>query len=274
MERKSKEFNLDQKYNRLKDILKSLQSVVIAFSGGVDSSFLISVAYEVLGEKALAVTAESSLYPQHEVEEAKNIASKIGIPHETFFSEELTIPEFSKNPPLRCYYCKKELFSKLWGIARKKKFKHVVDGANHEDLNDYRPGIKAGQEWKVVSPLVRAQLNKHEIRELSKKRGLPTWSKPSLACLASRFPYGTNLTPEKLSQVEKAEQFLREMGLKQLRVRHHGEIARIEVAPQEISLFFSSSRKEKIVKKFIQLGFTYVTLDLKGYRTGSMNEIL
>lgn len=263
---------IERKFEKLKRILRSLESAVIAFSGGVDSSFLAKVAYDVLGDKAVAVTADSALYS--EVEEAKEIAKEIDIKHELFFTEELDIPEFSDNPPERCYYCKKELFSKLWEIAKQRGFKHVVDGTNYDDLGDYRPGMKASAELNVSSPLKDAKLTKSEIRELSKKLGLRTWSKPSMACLASRFPYGTHITHEKLSVVGEAEQFLRELGIKQLRVRHHENIARIEVLPEDMELLLKNGIRKKIVEKFKQLGYTYVTLDLSGYRTGSMNEAL
>lgn len=263
---------IEQKFDKLKQILRSFESVVIAFSGGVDSSFLAKVAYDVLGDKAIAVTADSALYS--EVEEAKEVAEEIGIKHELFFTEELDIPEFSDNPPERCYYCKKELFSKLWEIAKQQGFKHVVDGANYDDLGDYRPGMKAGAELNVSSPLKDAKLTKSEIRELSKRLGLRTWNKPSMACLASRFPYGTHITSEKLSAVGKAEKFLRELGIKQLRVRHHKDIARIEVLPEDMDILLRNHIREKIVEKFKHLGYTYVTLDLCGYRTGSMNEVL
>jgi len=265
---------IEQKFAELKQILKSLESVVIAFSGGVDSTFLAKVAYDVLNDKAIAVTADSALYPQSEVEEAKKIAEKIGIKHEIFFTEELDIPKFSDNPPERCYYCKRELFSKLWEIAKQRGFKHVVDGANYDDISDYRPGMKAGVELNVSSPLKDAKLTKSDIRKLSKKLGLSTWNKPSMACLASRFPYGTHITRRKLSVIEEAEQFLRELGIRQLRVRHHGDIARIEVSPEEMDIFFKDGIREKVVEKFKQLGYTYTTLDLRGYRTGSMNEVL
>jgi len=265
---------IEKKLIDLKEIISSMKSVIIAFSGGVDSSFLASVAFEVLGDKAIAVTSDSTVYPQQEVQEAKKIAKEIGIYHEIFFTEELNIPEFSNNPPERCYHCKKELFSKLWEIAREKGFKHVADGTNYDDLDDFRPGIKASAELNVSAPLKDVKLTENEIRKLSQERGLITWNKPSMACLASRFPYGTHITPEKLLVVGEAEQYLKKLGVKQLRVRHHGDTARIEVNPKDMKLFFMESYREKIVKKFKQLGYTYTTLDLRGYRTGSMNESL
>ncbi|MBD3413690.1 MAG: ATP-dependent sacrificial sulfur transferase LarE [Candidatus Aminicenantes bacterium] len=247
-------------------------SVLIAFSGRVDSSFLASVAHEVLGRRSLAVTADSALYT--EVKEARRIAEEIGIQHKVFVSDELNVPKFSDNPVNRCYYCKQELFSNLWTIAEKHGFDYVVDGTNYEDLDDYRPGVKAGIELNVRSPLKDVQLTKQEIRALSRERQLSTWDKPSMACLASRFPYGSALTQEKLSKVEKAERFLRGIGFSQLRVRDHGDLARIEVLFNEMSFISKDLIRKKIVNEFNTLGYTYVTVDIKGYRTGSMNEQL
>ncbi|MBS3818381.1 ATP-dependent sacrificial sulfur transferase LarE [bacterium] len=265
---------LEKKFHHLREFLQSLESVVIAYSGGVDSSFLASVAFESLGKKALAVTAESPLFPGREIEEAQKLAREIGILHESFPLEGLKIPEISQNLPERCYYCKKALFKKLWSLAHAKKLNHVVDGANYEDKDDYRPGMQAAAEMKVHSPLKKTGLTKIEIRKLSKQRGLRTWDKPSMACLASRFPYKVTLTLDKLSQVEKAEQFLQKKGLKQLRVRHHGKTARIEVSPQEMHFFFQKDCREEIVQTLKKLGFIYVTLDLRGYQSGTMNEML
>lgn len=263
---------LDSKFHRLRELIQSLESVVIAYSGGVDSSFLASVAFEILGKRVLAVTAESCLYPRQELKEAKDLAREMGIPHESFPLESLEIPEISQNLPERCYYCKKKLFGKLWNIARDKKYKHVADGSNFEDENDDRPGMKAAEEMKIQSPLKIAGLTKPEIRSLSKYRGLRTWNKPSMACLASRFPYKVSLSPEKLSQVENAEKFLQTLGLNQLRVRHHGKIARIEIHPKEMNFFVQRKQRERIVRELKKLGFIYVSLDLGGYQSGSMNE--
>jgi len=261
-----------EKFFELKKLLESMRSVLIAFSGGVDSSFLASVAHEVLGNRSMAVTADSALYT--EVEEARKIAKEIGIQHKVFVSDELSIPKFSNNPVNRCYYCKRELFSKLWTIAEKHGYDYVVDGTNYDDLDDYRPGVKAGIELNVRSPLKEVQLTKQEIRELSRERQLSTWDKPSMACLASRFPYGSSLTQEKLSKVEKAEKFLRRIGFSQLRVRDHGDLARIEVLSDMMSFLSKDLIRKKIVNEFNRLGYTYVTVDIKGYRTGSMNEQL
>jgi len=263
---------LEKKLDSLKEILRSLESVAIAYSGGVDSTFLSKVAFDVLGDNAIAVTARSETYPRSEFEEAIEFAGKIGIKHETIVSEELDIPEFSDNPVNRCYYCKKELFSRLRDVAEERGFKHVADGSNYDDLDDYRPGMQAVEELDVRSPLKEAKLTKADIRELSKKLGLPTWDKPSFACLSSRFPYGNKITREKLSAVGEAEIFLRSLGIRQLRVRHHDQIARIEVAEEDMEVLFQN--REQIVKKLRELGYTYVTMDLQGYRTGSMNEVL
>ncbi len=264
----------EKKLKDLKDVLFSLKNVIIAFSGGVDSSFLASVAFEVLGSKTLAVTSNSLIHPRNEIKEARKVAKEIGIPHEVIFSDELDIPHFSNNPSDRCYHCKRELFSKIQEIAEKKGFKYIAEGTNYDDLGDYRPGIKACAELNVLSPLIEVKLTEEEIRKLLKKRRLSTWNKPSMACLASRFPYGMKITGEKLIMVEKAEQYLKKQGVKQLRVRHHGDIARIEVDSDDIKLFLNDSIRKKIVKEFRKLGFVYITLDLRGYRTGSMNELL
>lgn len=263
---------LVKKLDFLKNILQSLESVVIAYSGGVDSTFLSKVAFDLLGDKAIAVTARSETYPLSEFQEAIEFAKKIGVNHEVIVSEELDIPEFSHNPVNRCYYCKKELFIKLKEFALERGFKHVVDGSNLDDLDDYRPGMQALAELDIRSPLREAELTKADIRELSKELGLSTWDKPSFACLSSRFPYGNEITREKLKAVGEAEIFLRSLGFRQLRVRHHDKIARIEVAEEDMELLLHN-RKE-IVGKFKELGYTYITLDLQGYRTGSMNEVL
>ncbi len=263
---------LEEKLNSLKEILESLGSVAIAYSGGVDSTFLSKVAFDVLGDNALAITARSETYPRSEFEEASELTKKIGIRHKVIVSEELDIPEFSDNPVNRCYYCKKELFTKLKEIATEQGVKHVLDGSNFDDLDDYRPGMQAVEELDVRSPLKEAEMTKDDIRELSKRLGLSTWDKPSFACLSSRFPYGNKITREKLTAVGEAEIFLRELGIRQLRVRHHDKTARIEVAEDDMTVLFQN--REQVVSKLKELGYTYVTMDLQGYRTGSMNEVL
>lgn len=265
---------LQQKFERLKDILRVAGSGAVAYSGGVDSTFLIKVAHDVLGDSVIAVTAKSSTYPIREYNEAKKYIEEFGAKHITIISEELEIEGFSKNPINRCYFCKTELFTKVREEANKFGFEHVFDGSNFDDIGDFRPGMKAAKEQGVISPLKLAKLTKNDIRELSKQLNIPTWNKPAFACLSSRFPYGKEITVEKLGMVDKAEQFLMDMGFKQLRVRHHDEIARIEVAPNERVHFFDLAIMDKIGDEFKRIGFKYVTLDIIGYRTGSMNEVL
>lgn len=265
---------LHEKYNRLKEILKEAGSGVVAYSGGVDSTFLLTVAYDVLGDQVIGVTARSSTYPEREYNEAKSHAEKLGVKHITIVSEELEIEGFSKNPINRCYFCKAELFSKIKLQADKYGLKHVFDGSNLDDTADYRPGMKAAKEQGVISPLKEAGFTKDDIRKLSKELNIPTWDKPAFACLSSRFPYGKEITAEKLSMVEKAEQYLLDIGFRQIRVRHHDEIARIEVEPNERAKFFDLNKMDQIGNEFKRIGFKYVTLDILGYRTGSMNEVL
>lgn len=265
---------LEKKLEKLKKSLEEMESVLIAFSGGCDSSFLAKVAYDVLGNRAIAVTANSELYADSEVKESKKIASEIGIKHEIISSNELEVHGFRDNPSDRCYFCKKELFSKLIEVAKKQDFRYVLDGSNFDDIDDYRPGMKAGKELNIRSPLKEVELTKVEIRQLSREFGLHTADKPAMACLASRFPYGTKIREEDLKRVEKAEEFLRDLGFAQLRVRHHGDIARIEILPEDIESLLKNGFREKIVAKFKKLGYRYITFDLEGYRTGSMNEVL
>lgn len=263
-----------RKLNNLKKSLKEMQRVLIAFSGGVDSTFLSKVAFDVLESDAVAVTAQSESYPKSEFRETKKLAKQIGIRHLIIRTNELNIKGFAENSPDRCYFCKKELFSKLIEIARKHNSDFVLDASNYDDLNDFRPGMKAARELNIRSPLMEAKLTKKEIRLLSKEMGLPTWDKPSMACLSSRFPYGSKITKEKLRMVEEGEGILKSIGLKQVRVRHHNEIARIEVNREEMNLLSKPILLEKIVNHFKKMGFNYVALDLQGYRSGSMNEVL
>ena len=262
-----------EKLQVLQEELRRLGSVVIAFSGGVDSTFLLQVAHLTLGEKALALTARSGVVPQRDLREAEAFCTKYGIRHLYFDFDELAVPGFAENPPDRCYICKKTLFSNFLRIA-KEHGAVLCEGSNMDDLGDYRPGLKALAELDVHSPLRVAQLSKAEIRFLSHELQLPTWDKPSFACLASRFVYGERITAEKLAAVDKAEQLLWELGFKQFRVRVHGNLARIEVLPDELQRALAEPVRSTLHNKLQEYGFDYVTLDLLGYRTGSMNEIL
>ncbi|WP_139903621.1 ATP-dependent sacrificial sulfur transferase LarE [Clostridium thermarum] len=264
----------DVKLEQLKSILRDMGSAALAYSGGVDSTFLLTVAKEVLGDKIIAITARSSTYPEREFNEACQYIEKLGVKHIVIYSEELDIEGFSKNPKDRCYYCKKELMTQVKNIAEKHSINVLLDGSNYDDLGDYRPGMKAAKEMGVRSPLKEAMFTKKDIRQLSKIMGVPSWNKPSFACLASRFPYGHEITREKLKMVEDAEQYLIDLGFRQLRVRHHEEIARIEVSPEEMLKLFDLELMDKIVKRLKDIGFKYVTMDMQGYRTGSMNEVL
>jgi pyridinium-3,5-biscarboxylic acid mononucleotide sulfurtransferase len=262
------------KLNSLKKHIETLGSMVVAYSGGVDSTFLLKVAHDVLHEQVIAVTATSSTYPERECREAVDFAKKAGIPQMFVHSEELDIEGFSDNSVNRCYLCKTELFSKIKAIADQKGMKYVAEGSNLDDLGDYRPGMRAIKELGIVSPLKEAGLTKDDIRRLSKDMGLPTWDKPAFACLSSRIPYGHRITREKLQMVDKAEQYLMDLGFRQVRVRHHGDIARIEISPSDRSRFMDAHLMDKVYEKFKELGFAYTALDLKGYRTGSMNEVI
>lgn len=266
--------DINEKFEKLKNYLSSLESVVVAFSSGVDSTFLLKTAHDVLGDKVIAVTAESCSFPKRELNEAKLFCQKEGIKHIVVESEKLEIDGFCKNPVNRCYLCKKELFEKITEIAKENNIKNIVEGSNIDDNGDYRPGLQAVSELNIKSPLRYAELNKNEIRELSKKLELNTWDKQSFACLSSRFVYGEEITKEKLSMVDKAEQLLLDLGFHQLRVRIHGTIARIEVLPDEFPKLIEEKNRLKIVTEFEKYGFTYISMDLKGYRTGSMNETL
>jgi len=266
---------IDQKLIKLKNILHSLQGVLVAYSGGVDSTFLLRYALEALGtDKVLAVIAASETYPEHEKEEALKLASELGAPYQIIHTRELEDERFRSNPKERCYYCKLELFSQLNQIAKEKGLAFVVDGSNFNDRSDFRPGNQAKTELGIRSPLQEAALTKKEIREASKRLSLPTWDKPSYACLASRIPYGTRIEPEILKKVEEAENYLRSLSFKQLRVRHHGHLARIELESQDIPKVLQDGLMDQINRRFEELGYFYVTIDLRGYRMGSLNEAL
>ena len=249
-----------------------MESVAIAFSGGVDSTFLLRVAQTVLDDKVLAVTAESETSPRHEIEDARRLAAEFGVRHLIIQSDELKSPEFVKNPVDRCYICKKSRFSAIFGLAHEHGLTWVADGSNIDDQSDYRPGMKAVLELGVRSPLLEAGLSKADVRLLSRRLGLSTWDKPAYPCLATRIPYGTPITAEKLRQVDAAEEFIRSRSItRQVRVRHYGDTARIEVAEEDIANLLESETRRHVVSFIKNLGFRFVTLDLEGYRTGSLN---
>lgn len=264
----------NDKYENLREYIRSLESVAVAFSSGVDSTFLLKVAHDLLGAKAIAVTARSCSFPERELKEAIEFTKANGIKHIIIDSEELNIQGFSENPINRCYLCKSELFTKIKEVAGNEGLKEVIEGSNVDDMGDYRPGLEAIKELDVKSPLRKAGLTKEEIRLLSKELGLPTWEKQSFACLSSRFPYGESITPEKLKMVDEAEQLLLDLGFRQVRVRHHDTLARIEISEDAFVKIMDCDIRKQIFDRFKKIGFTYVSLDLVGYRTGSMNETL
>ncbi len=263
------------KYDRLRSILRSMKSVVIGYSGGVDSTLLLKAASDELGEGSLAVIGRSETYPTREYEEAVRIALEIGARYEEVRTEETDDLKFRENPSNRCYYCKTELFSKLGAIAASRGIRWIADGTITDDLGDFRPGMKAKSEHQVRSPLLEAGMSKADVREASRALGLPTWNKGSFACLSSRFPYGFAITKEALRKVDEAETLFRDLGFRDFRVRHHDDkTARIEVGRGEVGRLLDEDLRAMIVAHLKKLGFTYVTLDLQGYRTGSMNEVL
>lgn len=263
-----------KKFSQLKENLAKYDKVAVAFSGGVDSTFLLKVAHEVLGDKAIAITAQSLVVPKRDFDFTKEFTKANGIKHTTFVFDELSFADFTNNSPDRCYFCKKAIMEKMLSILKVQDVDLILDGSNMDDDKDYRPGGRAIAELGIKSPLKDAQLTKAEIRELSKELLLPTWDKPSNACYASRFPYGEKITKEKLKRVTIAEDFLLDLGMKQVRVRSHGDIARIEIIPSDYGFFISEEMRSNIDARFKQLGFLYVTLDLQGYQTGSMNKAL
>ncbi|HAG80874.1 MAG TPA: ATP-dependent sacrificial sulfur transferase LarE [Cyanobacteria bacterium UBA12227] len=265
---------LDQKLTQLKTIFAEMERALIAYSGGVDSTLVAKIAYDVLGDRALAVTAQSpSLLPE-ELEDACIQAATIGIPHEVIQTHEMDNPNYTSNPINRCYFCKSELHDTLKPLALQRGYPYVVDGVNADDLGDYRPGIQAAKERGARSPLAEVGITKAEVRQLSKELGLPWWDKPAQPCLSSRFPYGEEITVGKLQRVGRAEIYLRKLGLKNLRVRSEGDTARIELPPEEIKEFVLTTDLPTLVSAFQEFGFIYVTLDLEGYRSGKLNQVL
>jgi uncharacterized protein len=266
---------LEKKFESLKEIFRSMGRVLVAYSGGVDSTLLLKVARDTLGERnVIAVTALSPLYPERELKEAKKAAQSIKVEHLLIESNEMEIQGFSENPPNRCYYCKRELFDKMLTLSKDYKIPFVIEGSTLDDEKDHRPGRRAIQELGIRSPLKEAMFTKMDVRKLSNTLGLTTWDKPSFACLASRFPYGEEITVKKLRMVDEAEGFLFGLGFKQVRVRHHENLARIEIYPEEIDRLMDGSLREKVVRYLKKIGYHYVTIDLQGFRSGSMNEVL
>jgi pyridinium-3,5-biscarboxylic acid mononucleotide sulfurtransferase len=266
--------NLITRLDSVKSELKAMGSAAVAFSGGVDSTFLLKVAAEVLGDNVIAVTLKSPSFPKREIDAAVSIAGQFNVKHLIIESREFENPDFIKNDNLRCYYCKKEEFGKIINKAQDQGITFVIDGQNYDDISDYRPGVKAAHELGVISPLKNNRLTKDEIRKLSKEMGIAGWDKPSFACLVSRIPYGTQISKNLLEKIGHLEEFLINEGFTQVRVRHHGEIARIEIEKEDFSILFGKSLMPGIISEFKKAGYLYVTLDLEGYRTGSMNIAL
>ena len=265
---------LDEKYENLAQLIRGMGRTLIAFSGGVDSTFLAKVAYAVLDRDAVAVTALSPTYPATELEEAKVYAAEIGIEHRLIETHELEREEYAVNNPDRCFHCKKELFTEMQVIAQEEGFETIIYGGIMDDLGDHRPGMEAAKLLNARAPLVEAELQKHEVRQLSKGLGLPTWDKPAGACLASRIPYGMRVTLERLHEVDQAELYLHKLGFRLVRVRHHGDIARIEAPAEDLLRLFENDVHSQIVVALKEVGFKYVALDMQGYRSGSLNETL
>jgi uncharacterized protein len=261
--------SINRKYNKLKSYIKQLDNLLIAYSGGIDSTFLLKVAYDALGMDVLAVTSDSPSVPRKELEESKQLAKKIGARHLVVKTNEINNNNYKLNPANRCYFCKHELYSELLEIAKKEGIKYIANGTNIDDLGDFRPGLEAAQEFQIVSPLKEAGLTKNEIRELAKNLRLEIWDKPASPCLSSRIPYGSSVTIEKLSSIEKAEDFLRTLNIKEVRVRHFGETARIETLNNDYEII--KENLDKIEEKFISIGFK--SIQWKEFRSGALNEM-
>lgn len=271
---KTKHKAAEDKFDELKEILKSMGSALVAFSGGVDSSFLLKAAADVLKEKVLAVTAKSPAFPEREIKKAIEIAGILNVRHLIIESSELKNPAYLRNDSNRCYFCKTELFEDLKKIALSEGINFILDGQNYDDIGDYRPGMKAAAEIGVRSPLKESYMTKNDIRKLSEKLGLPNWDRPSFACLSSRIPYGTSISKELLEKIDFLENLLLDLGFTQVRVRNHDKIARIEILEEEMQKFNNKDIRMQIISEFKKLGYLYVTLDLEGYKTGSMNKVL
>src|SRR5215207_2866249 len=262
------------KEERLRDIFRELDSVIVAYSGGVDSSYVAYVANAELGPRAVCITGESASLPEYQRAEIDKVVEKFGFQHEVIHTEELENPGYRANNPDRCFFCKDELYTKLESVARSRGIKNIVDGSTVDDLGDYRPGRQAASQHAVRSPLIEAGLSKSEVRELSQRATLPTWDKPASPCLSSRIAYGTTVTIERLSKIDRGEEILRQFGFREFRVRHHDQLVRLEIAPAELDRALNKEVIEQLAKRFRELGFKYVTLDLEGFRSGSMNEVL
>jgi uncharacterized protein len=265
---------MDAKFEKLATLLQETNGVVVAFSAGVDSTFLLKVAHMALGESVVALTASSPTAPPGELDAAKEFTKDLGCRHIIIDSHELTNPSFAQNPSNRCFFCKDELYKICCSEAQQLGITTIVDGTNLDDLKDHRPGLQAANQWRIRHPLVEAEMTKEEIRRYSRELGLPTWDKPSSPCLSSRFPYGTEITLDRLKRVAACESFMKELRFREFRVRYHGDLARIEVAQNELDRLFEKETRDAVVQKFKAAGFNYVSLDLQGYRTGSLNEPL
>jgi uncharacterized protein len=265
---------LKKKHRDLESRIAKLGSTLVAFSGGIDSTLVLAVARKILGKKVLAITAESDSIPERELQAARHLAQVLKVEHKIIRTNEMSSPDYLKNPINRCYYCKSELYDKLTKVAAEHKLTSILNGINLDDLGDHRPGINAAKEAGVISPLVESEFNKQDVRDLARKMGLPNWEKPALACLSSRIPYGQPVTAEKLAMIEQAEEALLAEGFRQVRVRHHDNIARIELPKEDIPNLLKIDLFEKINLHLQKIGFKYITVDLKGYRSGSLNEVL